>query len=283
MLDILLAIFFWISGTADISTPQIVQKNTDFHASAPVEIPVYLEPAERRNLPEKFEVNFSKAIPREIETLTNKNSSKVWDLHPVFKLPPDFRHALSTPKTVKGIYMTGYSLSSKKKRDEIFKLLKNTELNSVVIDFQDPDGYLMFPVKDKELQKIELSEISFSRKKFRGILSELQKAGIYTIARITTFQDEGSVAAFPDLALKNKWQNDWKNYNGLGWLDMTNSDAWEIPAKKALEAAEIGFDEIQFDYVRFPSDGRLSLISYANLEEKKKVQDNLRGIKILLS
>jgi len=264
MLDILLAVAFWFSGATDISTPQIAEKNTDFHASSPVKI--------TRKIIKKVEINSSKWRAPQTFSPIDKKSSQIEDWHPVARIDQNFRKALPTPEIVKGIYMTGYSLASKKRRTELFNLIKKTELNAVVIDFQDPDGYLMFPVEDKELQKIKLAEISFSREKFREILADLQKEGIYTIARLTTFQDEGSVRAFPDLALKNKWKNQWKNYSGLGWLDMTNEAAWEIPVKKALEAAEIGFDEIQFDYIRFPSDGRLSLISYENLGNRKKYE-----------
>ncbi len=200
----------------------------------------------------------------------NKKQSKITD--PAVLQLKFSRNSLPTPSKVKGIYLTGYSLSDKKKRTALFKLIKDTELNTVVIDFQDPDGNLMFPVRNRILQKIPLSEIALTREKFREILRDLQKNKIYTIARITTFQDEGAVRAFPELTLQSKWGGIWKNYKNLGWLDMTNAKAWEIPFKKAIEAAQIGFDEVQFDYIRFPTDGNLKWISYANLNNRKKYE-----------
>lgn len=202
---------------------------------------------------------------------------KIEELAPVIEikkksLPNSQNSPLPTPTKVKGIYMTGYTFHSERRRNELFKLIKKTELNTVVVDIQDPHGNLMFPVEDETVKKIKTSNISISREKFRGILAELQKAGIYTIARVTTFQDEGAVRVFPELNLKNKAGYNWKNYKGIGWLDMTNKESWEIPLKKAQESAKIGFDEVQFDYIRFPSDGRISQIHYSNLGEKKKYE-----------
>ena len=297
MIYFLFSVFFNFFGTLTVPENNIVV-NKNFHKSAPI----VEEKKEEFKIPQEIIKKEFKKINLEIitpikkdikkETITKKElpikiepeKKEIKKIEtpktippqvPIMKLDGDKLKgipALPTPEKVKGIYMTGYSLNSKKRRNELFNLIKETELNTVVVDIQDPDGNFMFPVQDEKLKNIELSKISFSREEFRGILDDLQKAEIYTIARITTFQDEGVVKAFPDLTLKYKSGKIWKNYKGFGWLDMTNQEAWEIPLKKAQESAKIGFDEIQFDYIRFPSDGIISQISYKDLGKKRKYQ-----------
>ncbi len=181
------------------------------------------------------------------------------------KYPPP----LPTPEKVKGIYLTGYTFSRGQRRAQLIRLIENTELNTMVIDIKDPNGDFMFPPAAKELKTIPLSRYSFQYEDLKKILSQLQENNIYTIARITTFQDHKAASTFPHLALKNKWGGGWKNWKGLSWLDMTNPLAWDIPLLQAKEAALLGFDEIQFDYIRFPSDGNLSQIHYYNLPANK--------------
>lgn len=180
---------------------------------------------------------------------------------------------LPPPDQAKGIYLTGYTFSTTARRNELIKLVEETELNALVIDFKDPSGRLMFEPQIEKLKAIPLSRLALEREQYEKILDELQEKNIYTIARITTFQDDTAVLTFPDLALKNKQGGVWRDWKGVAWLDMTNPLTWEVPIAKAREAAAIGFDEIQFDYIRFPSDGNTNNIQYYNLTtEQKKYQ-----------
>lgn len=191
-------------------------------------------------------------------------------------ITPKYPPSLPIPKKVKGIYLTGYTFANKKLRDNLVKLIEKTELNSFVIDIKDSAGRLMFTPKSKFLQNIPVSKMSISNEEHKKILSELQEKQIYTIARITTFQDSMAVKTFPDLALKNKWGKIWKNWQGISWLDMTNPKSWEIPVEQAREAALLGYDEIQFDYIRFPSDGNIRQIKYYNLPLGKRKYEILQ-------
>ena len=115
-----------------------------------------------------------------------------------------YPEVLVTPDKVKGIYLTGYTFSNKKRREQLINLVKATELNSIVIDFKDPSGQLMFTPTSEKLKDWKLSKVSLEREDYKNILSQLQAEQIYTIARITTFQDPTAVKTFPELALKNK-------------------------------------------------------------------------------
>lgn len=202
--------------------------------------------------------------------------------------------ALITPQKVKGIYLTGYTFSNKKRREELINLVKETELNSVVVDLKDPAGKFMFLPISEKIKDWPLSAVAISRDDYQAILAQLQDENIYTIARITTFQDPTAVKSFPTLALKNKSNNIWSDYKGVTWLDMTNPEVWQIVVEQTMEAALIGYDEVQFDYIRFPSDGDIKQIKYHNfLEDQKKheaiteffkyLKSELKGLPIPLS
>lgn len=171
---------------------------------------------------------------------------------------------LPTPAMVKGIYMTGYTFSQPSRREKLFKLIQNTELNSAVIDFKDPGGKLMVKPADERLAGWPISSVALKYDNYKAILNDLQSRGIYTIARITTFQDSAAARAYPDLALKNAGGGVWQDYKGVTWLDMTNREAWKLVAAQIKEAENIGFDEVQLDYIRFPSDGNLKSIAYVD-------------------
>ena len=176
---------------------------------------------------------------------------------------------LPTPEIVKGIYLTGYTFSSEKRLAELTELIQSTELNSMVIDIKDPNGKFMFHFTDERLNSVALSSVVFENDKYSDVLAELQEKEIYTIARVVTFQDDAAARTLPEEALKNKSGTIWENWNGITWLDLTNPKAWEIPVLKAKEAIALGFDEIQFDYIRFPSDGNTNQIQYHDLPAGK--------------
>ena len=181
-----------------------------------------------------------------------------------------YPQALATPLKAKGIYLTGYTFSNQRRREELINLIKETELNSLVIDLKDPAGKFMFPPFSEKLKNWPLSPVARSRVDYQNILNQLQNEEIYTIARITTFQDPTAVKTFPALALKNKSGGVWSDYKGVTWLDLTNPEVWQLIVEQAKEAALIGYDEVQFDYIRFPSDGNLKQIQYHNFSDSQR-------------
>lgn len=190
--------------------------------------------------------------------------------------------SLKTPEKVKGIYMTGYFFARADLRNKLIKLVKETELNTLVIDFKDPGGKLMFKPINELLKPWPISKSALDLETYRKILDDLQLDGIYTIARITTFQDSTAAENFTHLALKNKSGVIWRDYRGVSWLDMTDPRSWDLVAAQAQEAKDIGFDEIQFDYIRFPSDGNINNIAYANFPAGQKKYQTLESFYIYL-
>jgi hypothetical protein len=164
----------------------------------------------------------------------------------------------------KGIYLTAYIAGMKQRRQELVDLIKQTELNTVVIDIKDYSGQIFFDTNIKLVNEIGAEDIRIPD--LAQWLKYLKKEGIYTIARITVFQDPYLAEKRPDIALKSKSGGLWRDRKGLAWVDPTQKFVWEYNINLAKETARLGFDELNFDYIRFPTDGDIKQIVYANLD-----------------
>jgi hypothetical protein len=168
---------------------------------------------------------------------------------------------LDTPAVVRAIYLTSYSAGSSKKIDSIIELAKHSELNSVVIDIKDFSGYVSYDssvpaVNDYKTERHDIKDID-------GLIRHLHENNIYVIARMAVFQDPALVSALPDRAVQNKYtKKPWADRNGLSWIDPDCRECWSYYSDIAKEAWAKGFDEINLDYVRFPSDGSLDSMVY---------------------
>ncbi|MBI4692052.1 MAG: hypothetical protein HY773_01245 [Candidatus Terrybacteria bacterium] len=182
---------------------------------------------------------------------------------------------ISTPDPVRGIYMTSWVASTRDWREQLVKLVDSTELNSIVIDIKDYTGRIAFEVADPELQKIGSVETRIDD--IRDFINHLHNKNIYTIARISVFQDPYFVKIRPDLAVKTKSGSVWKDRKGLTWIDPCAKEYWDYIIKIARETEAVGFDELNFDYIRFASDGDMNNIVYPFCETNVSKADNLEN------
>ena len=154
-------------------------------------------------------------------------------------------------KQVRGVYVTGWMTGSPNKMNELIELARKTEINSFVIDIKDDSGTISF------ISSVPLaSEAKANRKKnpdFPALVKRLKKENIYLIGRVVTFKDGTLAHARPDRALRlQKGSQVWADDE---WISPFNRGNWEYAVALAKEAVKMGFDEIQFDYVRFPAFG----------------------------
>lgn len=169
---------------------------------------------------------------------------------------------VKTPTPLKAIYMTSWVASSPELRNNLVKLIDETELNSVVIDIKDYSGRIVYPVDDNPTLKAFGSE-EVRVKDLREFIDKLHKKNIYVIGRVAVFQDAYFVKKRPDLAVRNKSGSAvWKDRKGISWIDAGSREYWDYIVKISEESHKIGFDEINFDYIRFPSDGDMKDISF---------------------
>ncbi|MGI6669877.1 MAG: putative glycoside hydrolase [Acetivibrionales bacterium] len=171
-----------------------------------------------------------------------------------------------TPPKVKALYLTGWTAGGKKNIEYYVELANTTEINSYVVDIKDDDGYVGY---ESEVEAVK--ENGTWKKKYDPdyMLEAFHDNGIYVIGRLVAFKDPVYSIKRPDLAIKNKNGGLWKDNKGMCWLNPYNKENWEYLISIAKEAVAKGFDEIQFDYVRFPSDGKKANMDFSGIEQEK--------------
>jgi hypothetical protein len=166
---------------------------------------------------------------------------------------------IKTPDVLRAVYLTMWSVSSERKRNYILDIFEKTKLNAVVIDTKDSKGDLAF-------EKL---------KNLKEIIELFHRKNIYTIARIAVFQDSRLAEDNPEFSLKNKTTDKvWRDRKGYAWTDPASKGGWDYNIEIAKKAIDAGFDEINYDYIRFPTDGNLEDIQYPfwdGVEEKSEV------------
>jgi hypothetical protein len=155
------------------------------------------------------------------------------------------------PFTPKGLYLSFYGIGDRKLREDALDLLRETELNTLVIDIKGDRGMIPYRSSISLATEIGAQKIT-TVKDMRGLIASFKNEGIYTIARIVVFKDDLLANHRPDLAVKDLNGRIWHDREHLAWVDPFNKEVWEYNIQIAVEAAQQGFDEIQFDYIRFP-------------------------------
>lgn len=170
-------------------------------------------------------------------------------------------------QTVKAVYLTAYSAGSPKKLADILDLIERTELNAVVVDIKDYSGYVLY---DSSVPLVErLGTKSVRIRDLAALVSVLHERGVYAIARQTVFQDPVLAEKKPEWAFHRKGGGLWRDRKGLAWVNPANGEVWHYNLAIAKEAIRAGFDEINFDYVRFPSDGNMATVAYTHGNREK--------------
>ncbi len=171
---------------------------------------------------------------------------------------------LKTPDQVKAVYMSACYASSPSLRSKLVKLIEETELNSIVIDIKDYTGTVSFKTGDSEIDSLGGSGCTVSD--MQEFVKELHDKNIYVIGRVTVFQDPLYSKTHPELAVKKKSNTNvvWKDRKGLSFIDVGARPFWDYIIKIAKHSYAIGFDEINFDYIRFPSDGDMNDIAFTH-------------------
>lgn len=151
------------------------------------------------------------------------------------------------PDAVRGIYVTGPSAGGSQ-FTTLLDLVESTNLNAMVIDVKEDHGHLTFkPEKGSPYEDVAEDYIDDPRK----MLETLEEKGIYPIARIVVFKDSQLAQKRPDLSF-TKDGKVWVNNKGEAFVNPFEKEVWDYNVQLAKRAAELGFQEIQFDYVRFP-------------------------------
>lgn len=153
------------------------------------------------------------------------------------------------PVKVKGIYVSAYVAGTEAMMDTIIQRIDETELNAVVIDVKDDNGRVTFSMDSPLVQELGASVAYIPD--VQGLMEKLREHHIYRIARIPAFRDPYLAEQMPDWCCKKADKTVFRDRNGLAWVDPYKKEVWDYLLEIARQAGKAGFDEIQFDYIRF--------------------------------
>ncbi|MBP1967778.1 putative glycoside hydrolase [Paenibacillus aceris] len=157
-------------------------------------------------------------------------------------------------KVVKGIYVSAWSAVGNK-FEQLINLVDQTDLNAMVIDVKNDSGQVTYASAVPLVNEIGANSNVIIRD-LKGTLQRLKNKQIYTIARVVVFKDPYLSKKKSDYAMKTIQGSVWKDNKGVAWVDPYKDEVWDYNLQIAKEATQLGFDEIQFDYVRFPENSK---------------------------
>ena len=166
---------------------------------------------------------------------------------------------LPGPPQVKGIYLSG-PMAGSVYLDDLIRLVEETELNAMVIDVKNDDGRLTYRPERGTAAELEIGTAYIED--LPGLVSRLKEKNIYTIARVVAFKDPALAKARPEWALRRSDGTLFTEGGGSAWVNPYEPGVRDYLTEIALAAAESGFDEVQFDYVRFPTGKNMSSVEF---------------------
>lgn len=180
-------------------------------------------------------------------------------IHTPSEAPEDFPDArFPRPEHVRGLYVNAWAAGSTSRMNALLDLARRTEINTLVIDIKDASGYVSH---DTDVALAHEVGATADRRitDLPALLERLEAEGIYPIARIVVVKDPVLSAGRPDLAIQDTAGGIWIDSKEIVWLNPYSSEVWKYHVDLAREVAEMGFPEIQWDYIRFPDAPRADL------------------------
>lgn len=175
------------------------------------------------------------------------------------------------PVRVKGLYASASVASNEDKISALIEVAETTEINALVIDVKDDDGRITYAMDSEFAQSIGATTNVIND--MEALVNRLKDKGIYTIARIVAFKDPHLAESRHDLAIKNRDGSLYRDTNGECWVNPYLHEVWDYLIEVSEQAAHIGFDEIQFDYIRFSTGRGMSEVDFGEGAAEKDKED----------
>lgn len=191
---------------------------------------------------------------------------------PVLEGKPFVRH-VPTPEPMYAIYMTQCAVGTQSLRDALVEFIDSTKLNAVVIDIKDYSGTIAFKPQSEELLPA-WQAAKCGASDMKEFVELLHDKDIYVIGRITVFQDPFMSKMHPERAVLSKARpgEPWKDHKGLSFIAVNSLEHWHYIVELSKEAYALGFDELNYDYVRWPSDGPMADIVYPSSDRAGELE-----------
>jgi len=182
-----------------------------------------------------------------------KKGSVIMDTSKSLIKKRDVSH-VKTPSPAKIAYMTSWVAGTSSIREPLLDFIVESEFNGVLIDIKDDTGRISYKGSDTFITE-EVGSYENRIPDLPGLIAELHSKGLYVIGRIAVFQDPHLTSVWPEDAVQTPTGTVWKDRKGLSWMDASSKRTHDYVIRIARESYDLGFDEINFDYVRFPTDG----------------------------
>jgi hypothetical protein len=174
------------------------------------------------------------------------------------------------PLKVKALYLSTYGAASPKIRGAALEVLERNHMNALVIDVKGDRGFIPFKVDIPLAEQVGAQKIILN-KDYPAFIKNLKDKNLYLIARIVTFKDDPLATAHPEWAVKTQGGGIFRDRERMRWADAFHKGVWDYYIAIAKAAAEVGFDEIQFDYVRLPDNRGVVFPEPSNIANRTKV------------
>ena len=181
---------------------------------------------------------------------------------------------------VKGIYVSG-PMAGTAGMDNLIALVDRTELNALVIDVKNDDGYLTCELDVPLVEQIG-SEKHYI-KDLPALVQTCKEKNIYLIARVVAFKDPILAEKMPEWSLHNSDGSIFRDKSGLAWVNPYRKEVWEYLASVGEAAIKAGFDEVQYDYVRFSTDSRMKQVDFGDSTKGRTKTEAISGFTLYAS
>ena len=191
---------------------------------------------------------------------------------------------------VKGIYVSG-PMAGTAGMDNLIALVDRTELNALVIDVKNDDGYLTCELDVPLAEQIGSAEPICSAsgtekhyiKDLPALVQTCKEKNIYLIARVVAFKDPILAEKMPEWSLHNSDGSVFRDKSGLAWVNPYRKEVWEYLASVGEAAIKAGFDEVQYDYVRFSTDSRMKQVDFGDSTKGRTKTEAISGFTLYAS
>jgi hypothetical protein len=187
---------------------------------------------------------------------------------PVFVAADPTFPLLGPAQAVRALYVSYFAIGHPETRQRIFDLLDTTELNTIVLDVKGDDGWITYPTQVPLAREIGADRPMV--KEFQMVMEQFKTRGLYTIGRVVTFKDSLLAKNYPEYAVKMSGVAETSaDREYLTWTDPFLKPIWDYNIQVAIEAAQMGFDEIQFSHLRFPTPSQAGTLEFSQEASKE--------------
>ena len=181
---------------------------------------------------------------------------------------------------VKGIFVTG-PMAGTSNMENLITLVEETELNAIVMDVKNDEGRIVYNMQIPVVEEIGAGTNYVSD--MEALIAKCKEKNIYLIARIVAFKDPFLADAKPEWCIRNQDGSIFRDKDGLAWINPYDQEVWEYLLDIAQEALRIGFDEVQFDYIRFSTDSGMKNVDFGEAAQEKSREEIITDFVIYAS